>query len=172
MQIAPLISCNWGNNKGMNSTSAQFSVCMQSSTDLLSQIRPETCRLSVDVKPLVLMRRPGSRVIMEACDGWGSLSYKRGSPLSTPSCASNRPSELRAPLCSCLSWSLIVGRGLIYTSDKICAAPYTLFTQRLSTSDAAVCVCVCGCHSCVTYCLIIHSNIYAEILGTPLFSFY
>lgn len=103
---------------------------MQFRTDLslLSQIWPETCQLSVDVKPLLLMRRPGSRVIVEACDG--SVSYRanggrRSWPRLVPRQASNRPSELCAPLSSCLSLSLIVGRGLIYTGDKICAAAYT-----------------------------------------------
>lgn len=131
-------------------------VFMQFSTDLilLLQIWPETCPLSVDVKPLVLMRRPGSRVIMEACDG--RVSYRtngghRSRPRLVPLQPFNRPSELRAPLSSCLSSSLIVGRGLIYTSDKICAAAYThKHTQALLHTLHTTAVDQWCCDMCVS----------------------
>lgn len=102
---------------------------------LLLQIWPETCPLSVDAEPLALMRRPGSRAIMEACDGW--VCYRtngghRSRPRPVPRQRSNRPSELRAPLPSCLSTSLIAGRGLIYTGDKMCTP------ARTHTHTAAV----------------------------------
>lgn len=124
-----------------DSTGARSSCSLHAdfSTDLilLLQIWPGTCPLSVDVKPLVLMRRPGSRVIMEACDGRVSYRTNRGHrsrPRLVSRQPSNRPSELRGPLCSCLSLSLIVGTGLIYTSEKICAAAYTQTHALLHTT--------------------------------------
>ena len=98
-----------------------------------------------------LLRRPGSRAIMAACDG--GVSYhtnggRRSRPPNTPSChagPSNRPSWLRAPPSSCLSSDLIVGSGLICTGDKI-RATHThththihfdaVLTLLLSTVDA------------------------------------
>lgn len=107
-------------------------MCVLSS---LQQIWPETCQLSVDVKPPALMRRPGSRAIMAACDG--GVSYhtnggRRSRPSLVPRRPSNRPSGLpvsrRPP--SRLSSHLIVGRGLICTGDKIRAAAFTRMHAR------------------------------------------
>lgn len=86
----------------------------------LEEIRPETCQLSVDVKPLVLMRRPGSRAIM------ARVSYQTNEgccsqPSLVPRWPSNRPSGLPArcrPNVSVLG-PYRMGRGLIFSDDNM-----------------------------------------------------
>lgn len=107
-------------------------MCVLSS---LQQIWPETCQLSVDVKPPALMRRPGSRAIMAACDG-GVSYHTNGGHRSRPSVVPRRPSNRLSGLPvsrrppSRLSSHLIVGRGLICTGDKIRAAAFTRMHAR------------------------------------------
>lgn len=80
----------------------------------------ETCQLSVDVKPLVLMRRPGSRAIMVR------VSYQTNKgccsqPSLVPRWPSNRPSGLPArhpPNVSVLGPYRTV-RSLICSDDKM-----------------------------------------------------